>query len=258
MTSSPALAAPTALAARGLSLTIGGARIVHDLTIEVTAGEMIGVIGPNGAGKTTLFNLLTGVNRPTSGSVFIGGSDVTGESATRRARRGLGRTFQTSSVFPALSVLENVRLAAQAASGGSLSLLRRPRVDDSATRTARQCLAEVGLEARGQVLAGSLAHGEQRKLEIAVLLAGQPSVILLDEPMAGVSAADVPSLVELIGRLHRDQGRTVLMVEHHMDVVLGLADRVAVLHNGRLLALDTPDAVMADPLVQQAYLGQAA
>ena len=258
MTASTALAASAALAARGLSLTIGGARIVQDLTIDVVAGEMIGVIGPNGAGKTTLFNLLSGVNRPTSGSVFLGGSDVTRESATQRARRGLGRTFQTSSVFPALSVLENVRLAAQAASGGSLSLLRRPRADDAATRAAGQCLADVGLQARGQVLAGSLAHGEQRKLEIAVLLAANPSVILLDEPMAGVSAADVPDLVELIGRLHRDQGRTVLMVEHHMDVVLGLADRVAVLHNGRLLALDTPDAVMADPLVQQAYLGQAA
>ena len=245
-----------ALAGEQLSLVIGGAQILNDVSISIARGEMMGVIGPNGAGKTTLFNLLSGVLRPTSGRVWMGGRDVTAVSATKRARAGLGRTFQTSSVFPALTVLENVRLAAQTRLGGSLSLARRPRPDDQATGDARHGLAEVGLASRADVPAGQLSHGEKRKLEIALLLATQPSVILLDEPMAGVGTADVPDLVELIGRVHRDQGCTVLMVEHHLEVLLGLVDRVAVLHHGRLLACDRPDAVMADPAVQSAYVGE--
>jgi branched-chain amino acid transport system ATP-binding protein len=181
---------------------------------------------------------------------------VTGLPAAQRARAGLGRTFQTSSVFPALSVLENVRLAAQANRPGALSVLRRPRPDDEATAFACARLADVGLLPRAGVCAGELAHGDKRKLEIALLLAARPDVVLLDEPMAGVATGDVPDLVGLIGRLHREQGCTVLMVEHHLDVLLGLVDRVAVLHHGRLLACDRPDAVMADPAVQGAYLGE--
>jgi branched-chain amino acid transport system ATP-binding protein len=241
-----------ALSTRGLSLAIGGARLVTDLTLDVAPGELLGVIGPNGAGKTTLFNLLTGILSPTSGQVLLNGRDVTRTAPHARARLGLGRTFQTSSLFPTLSVVENVRLALQARGRGSLSILRRP---GRAIDGAREHLASVGLADRGAVAAGSLAHGEQRKLEIALLLAMDPAVVLLDEPMAGVGSGDVDDLTALIGRIGREQGRTVLLVEHHMDVVLGLADRVAVLHHGRLLACDTPKAVMADETVQSAYLG---
>lgn len=244
-----------ALEVRGLSLAVGGAQLVTDLTLEVAAGELLGVIGPNGAGKTTLFNLLTGILTPTSGQVLLGGRDITGLAPPARARLGLGRTFQTSSVFPALSAVENVRLAVQAHGRAGLSLVHRPSRTDAATGRAREHLASVGLGHRGDVAAGALAHGEQRKLEIALLLATDPTVVLLDEPLAGVGSGDVDELTELIGRIGREQQRTVLLVEHHMEVVLGLVDRVAVLHHGRLLACDTPQAVMADQDVQSAYLG---
>ncbi|MFZ5850401.1 MAG: ABC transporter ATP-binding protein [Actinomycetota bacterium] len=256
MPAHPPVAGAPAVAVHDLGLTIGGAQILAGVTLEVPAGELLGVIGPNGAGKTTLFNLLSGLLTPSRGTVHLGGRDVTRDPPHRRARAGLGRTFQTSSVFPALSVLENVRLAAQAALGGSLSLWRRPRPGDAATRVARDRLAEVGLAGRAASLAGALAHGEKRQLEIALLLAADPAVILLDEPLAGVSAADVPTLTDLIGRVHREYGRTVLMVEHHLEVVLDLVDRVAVLHHGQLLACDRPHLVVANPEVQAAYLGQ--
>jgi branched-chain amino acid transport system ATP-binding protein len=249
---------PPAVATSALGLVIGGVHIVDDIDLSVVRGEMLGVIGPNGAGKTTLFNLLSGLRRPTSGRVWLAGRDVTGLSAPQRARAGLGRTFQTSSVFPALSVLENVRLAVQANRRGALSIVRRPRHDDEATEFARARLADVGLEPRAGTCAGQLAHGDKRKLEIAMLLGSRPTIVLLDEPMAGVATADVPDLVELIRRLHHEQHCTVLMVEHHLDVLLGLVDRVAVLHHGRLLGCDRPDAIMADPAVQRAYLGAPA
>ena len=254
MTAAPT-APPSALELTGLRLTIGGVEIVAGVTLAVHPGEFVGVIGPNGAGKTTLFNLLSGLVAPTAGTVRLAGRDVTRQPPDRRARAGLGRTFQTSSVFPRLPVLENVRLAAQAQLGRSLAPWRLVKGGDRATQVAAECLERVGLAHRAWLPAGSLSHGEKRKLEIAVVLAGDPSVILLDEPMAGMSAGDVPGLTEVIKRVHRDDQRTVLMVEHHMHVVLTLADRVAVMHHGALLAFDTPQAVMADPLVQQAYVG---
>ncbi|EMY34755.1 ABC transporter [Arthrobacter crystallopoietes BAB-32] len=248
--------AQPALAVESVGLQIGGARILADVSFSVPAGEMVGVIGPNGAGKTTLFNLISGVLKPTAGSIAINGQDVTGVPVHRRAKAGLGRTFQTSSLFPGLTVLENVRLCAQARLGGSFSVLRFPGAGDAATRTARENIEEVGLTAKSSVAAGDLSHGDKRKVEIAMLLAGDPALILLDEPMAGVASGDVPALSAIIRRMHRDRGCTVMMVEHHMDVVLGLVDRVAVMHHGSLLAIDTPDAVMADPTVQSAYLGE--
>ncbi len=241
-----------------LSLQIGGARILEDVTLQVTQGEMLGVIGPNGAGKTTLFNLVSGVIAPTSGTIRLAGRDVTHEQIHRRARAGLGRTFQTSSLFNGLTALENVRLAAQVELGGSVSIVRFPHAGDRATTIARERLDEVGLLHHAATDAGVLSHGDKRKLEIAMLLAADPTVILLDEPMAGVASGDVPGLVEVIRGLHKDAGRTVLMVEHHIDVVLGLVDRVAVMHHGQLLADGTPEEVMADPAVQGAYLGDAA
>jgi branched-chain amino acid transport system ATP-binding protein len=244
------------LAIRSLGLDIGGATIVADVSLEVGEGELLGIIGPNGAGKTSLFNLLSGIYRPTSGSIELDGRDVTRERPYQRTRLGLGRTFQVSNVFPLLTVLENVRLAAEASLGGTLRIWRRATWVREALERAGWALDRVGLGGRQQATAGELAHGEKRKLELAMLLAADPRVILLDEPMAGVSAEDVPELVELIGSVHRDEHKTVLMVEHHMEVVTGLAERIAVMHHGALLACDTPAAIMADETVQAAYLGQ--
>jgi branched-chain amino acid transport system ATP-binding protein len=244
------------LATRSLGLDIGGATIVADVSLEVAEGELLGIIGPNGAGKTSLFNLLSGIYRPTSGSIELDGREVTRDRPYRRTRLGLGRTFQVSNVFPLLTVLENVRLAAEASLGGTMRIWRRATWVREALERAGWALDRVGLGGRQGATAGELAHGEKRKLELAMLLAADPRVILLDEPMAGVSAEDVPELVELIGSVHRDEHKTVLMVEHHMEVVTGLAERIAVMHHGALLACDTPQAIMADETVQAAYLGQ--
>ncbi|MFF7333631.1 ATP-binding cassette domain-containing protein [Streptomyces sp. NPDC008150] len=246
-------AAGPVLALENVGWSVGGATILQDVSLDVREGEFLAFIGPNGAGKTSLFNLVSGLVPATAGRVVLDGADITAEPPHARARRGLGRTFQTSSLWPASSVAEHVRLAAQAAAGGSYRIWRRAarfrdEVDD--------VLARTGLAHRADTPAQALSHGEKRKLELAVLLVGEPRLILLDEPMAGVSAEEVPALCELIRTLHRDEGRTVLMVEHHMDVLLGLADRLAVMHHGSLLALDTPEAVTADPTVQQAYLGE--
>ncbi|HXF98741.1 MAG TPA: ABC transporter ATP-binding protein [Gaiellaceae bacterium] len=244
------------LATRGLGLDIGGARIVADVSLEVREGELVGIIGPNGAGKTTLFNLLSGLVRPTAGTVELDGEDVTGEPPAARARRGLGRTFQISSVFPRLPVRENVRLAAEAALGGTFRLWRRAARFRPALERADRAIERVGLSAQTMRPAGSLAHGDKRKLELAMVLAAHPRVILLDEPLAGVSHEEVEGLVELVRSVHREQGATVLLVEHRMEVVVGLAERIAVMHHGALLAFDAPEAVMRDPTVQSAYLGE--
>lgn len=236
----------------GVGWTVGGATILDDVSLDVREGEFLAFIGPNGAGKTSLFNLVSGLVPATRGAVALDGADITREPAHARARRGIGRTFQTSSLWPQLTVADHLRLAAQAAAGGSYRMWRR--AGRYGRETAR-ALERTGLTHRAETVAGALSHGEKRKLEIAVLVVGEPRLMLLDEPMAGVSAEEVPALTELIRSLHRDEGRTVLMVEHHMDVLLRLADRVAVMHHGTLLALDTPEAVMADTTVQQAYLG---
>ncbi|TCB99167.1 ABC transporter ATP-binding protein [Micromonospora zingiberis] len=245
------------LATHGLTWRIGEVAIVDSVEIDLAPGEFLGVIGPNGAGKTSLFNLITGLRRATEGRVTLDGQDISALPPYRRARLGLGRTFQASSVFGSLSVRENVRLAVQAHRGGSMKLWRRAAADREVAAAADAALHRVGLAHRGTTLAGTLAHGEKRKLEIALLLAGEPRVMLLDEPMAGVSAEDVPELVQVIRSLTGDSGRSVLMVEHHMDVILELADRIAVMHHGALLACDTPETVMANPTVQEAYLGES-
>ena len=245
------------LATRGLTWRIGEVAIVDSVYLDLAPGEFLGVIGPNGAGKTSLFNLITGLRRPSEGRIQLDGTDITDLPPHRRARLGLGRTFQASSVFGSLTVRENVRLAVQAHRGGSLKLWRRAAADREVAAAADAALDRVGLHHRGTALAGTLAHGEKRKLEIALLLAGEPRVMLLDEPMAGVSAEDVPELVSVIKSLTGDSGRAVLMVEHHMDVILELADRIAVMHHGALLACDTPDTVMANATVQEAYLGES-
>jgi len=244
------------LRAERLGLDIGGATIVADVDLEVREGEFLGVIGPNGAGKTSLFNLLSGLLRPTHGRIELDGRDITHDPPFLRTRAGLGRTFQISNVFPLLSVFENVRLAAEARMGGSMRIWRRASGFRPAEETAGTAIARAGLEPRRNLTAGLLSHGEKRKLELAMLLAGEPRVVLLDEPMAGLSAEDVPDLVNVIRAVHRQEGKTVLMVEHHIEVVTGVAERIAVMHHGTLLACDTPERVMADETVQTAYLGE--
>lgn len=242
------------IAATDVGWRIGGARILEDISLDVTAGELLGIIGPNGAGKSSLVNILSGVTRPTTGRVSLKEDDVTRLSSTRRARRGLARSFQTSALFDGLSARENVRLAIQAAGAAPFSPFR-PASGVGAGQI-EDLLTRVRMPGKGATLARDLSHGDRRKLELAMALASDPSVLLLDEPMAGVSAEDVDGLTEIIGEV-RDAGVAVAMVEHHMHVVLGLADRVAVLHHGQLLAIGSPTEVTSDERVQQAYLGEA-
>ena len=248
---------PSALTIEGLGLQIGGATILKDVDLDIAPGSLVGVIGPNGAGKTTLFNVISGVAKPTSGRILMHGEDITRSSVPQRARAGLGRTFQTSSLFPRLSVLENVRIAAQVGLGGNYSLLRFPRRSDAATRIALEQLTKVGLTHNLDTAAGDISHGDKRKLEIAVLLATRSKIVLLDEPMAGIASGDVAGLVDNIRDLQRETGCTVLMVEHHIDVLMGLVERVAVMYAGSIIAFDTPQRIMENTLVQSAYLGRA-
>lgn len=243
-----------ALAIAGLEWGVGGLTIVDDIELTIMAGEFLSVIGPNGAGKTSLINLISGVYLPRRGSIEMFGADVTDLRPSDRTRRGLGRTFQTSSLFPGLSVGENVRLAAQAALGQSLRLLTAPRHDDQATEHALNALERVGLSDRRQDVVSALSHGDKRKLEMAVVLAAEPKVLLLDEPTAGVSVEETQPLVDLIRDVHQS-GTTIVMVEHRMEFVVDISDRIAVMHEGRLLTVGTPDHVMADETVRSAYLG---
>lgn len=246
--------AVVAMQTTGLRWQVGGFTIIDGIDLTVRQGEFLSIIGPNGAGKSSLLNLMTGVYRPTAGSIVFGDVDVTSMRPAKRVKLGLGRTFQTSSLFPGLSVLENARLAAQAAEGGSMNLFRSPRRGDRATRTALQYLEEVGMDHRAGDRVGDLPHGDKRKLEIALVLCGDPQVLLLDEPTAGVSVEEVQPLVDVVSEVHQ-RGRTVVMVEHRMDLVVGVSDRIAVIHQGQLLRCDRPEAVMADEQVREAYLG---
>ena len=247
----------SALSVSDLSLYIGGAKILDGITLSVNKNETLGIIGPNGAGKTSLFNLLSGVRKPTRGEIFIGDLDVTNMKPYERANVGLARTFQTSSVFVNLTCLENVRIAAQAANGKSMNLTKNAYKFSDVVATAQDCLAKVGLAPRAMQLAGSLSHGDKRRLEIAIVLASKSDIVLLDEPMAGMSVENVPELVEIIRSLKVDHNKTVLIVEHHLEVILGLADRIAVLNYGELLVCDTPQNVINNPIVQSAYIGEA-
>jgi branched-chain amino acid transport system ATP-binding protein len=240
--------------AHAVGWRVGGAQILDDVSLTVGAGELLGIIGPNGAGKSSLVNILSGVRRPTTGRVSLGDKDITRTSATKRARMGLARSFQTSALFDGLTAHENVRLAIQASGERPFSPFRGAAVDGG--DRVDELLSRVRMPGRGGTLARDLSHGDRRKLELAMALASDPSVLLLDEPMAGVSAEDVDGLTDIIGEV-RDGGVAVAMVEHHMHVVLGLADRVAVLHHGQVLATGTPDEVTGDERVQQAYLGAA-
>ncbi len=243
-----------ALSAEGLSRSFGGLRAVAGVSVAVRTSEIHAVIGPNGAGKTTLINLLSGDLRPSSGRIALEGRDVTSFGPDRRGRAGLGRSYQKTTIFARHTAFENARLAAQSRSRGALSMFADPRRNQEVNARAEAVLAEVGLPGRGHVPAGHLSHGEQRQLEIAMVLATEPRVILLDEPLAGMGAAEAQAIVGLIRRLA--DGRAVLLVEHDMDAVFTLADVLTVMADGQVIAHGAPEAVRAHPAVRTAYLGE--
>lgn len=240
-----------------LTIRFGGHVAVDHVSCAFAPGTLTAIVGPNGAGKTTYFNLISGQLKASEGTVSLNGVDITHDSASARTHRGLGRAFQLTQLFPGLSVLENVRLAVQSRRQEGLKLWA-VWLDQKATlERARELVAQVQLADRADALASSLPHGDQRKLEVAMLMALEPSVYMFDEPTAGMSVDDVPVVLDLIRALKAQRDKTILLVEHKMDVVRELADRIVVLHNGQLVADGEPAAVIASPVVQQAYLGLA-
>ena len=247
------------LATEGLTVRFGGHVAVNDVTCSFEPGTLTAIVGPNGAGKTTYFNLISGQLRATAGRVTLGGRDLSTAPASERTRAGLGRAFQLTNLFPRLTVLENVRLAVQATRDGThrRGLNLWSIWSDHADLLARadRILAEVAMKDKEDELVANLPHGDQRKLEVALLMALEPQVFMFDEPTAGMNAAEAPVILDLIRRLKADRSKTILLVEHKMDVVRELADRIIVLHNGTLVADGAPAEVIAMPVVQEAYLG---
>jgi branched-chain amino acid transport system ATP-binding protein len=239
---------------RDLRKNFGALRASDGISFDVRAGETHAVIGPNGAGKTTFISQLAGNLRPDSGRIRFAGEDITALPAPRRARKGLARSFQITSVYPEFSALQNVALAIQAHAGHSFRFWRDARRDPALTEPARKVLQDVGLGARSEVLAANLAHGEQRQLEVAMALATGPRLLLLDEPMAGMGIEDSQRMIALLSSLKRKQ--TIILVEHDMDAVFRLADRISVLVYGHVIATGTPEEVRANPEVRAAYLGE--
>lgn len=247
------------LATEHLSVRFGGHVAVNDVSCAFEPGTLTAIVGPNGAGKTTYFNLISGQIPATGGRVLFEGRDISGLPASQRTRLGLGRAFQLTNLFPHLSVLENVRLAVQACREGAhrrgLNLWSIWSDHRALTERAREVLEAVSLASRQHELVAGLPHGDQRKLEVALLMALEPKVFMFDEPTAGMNAAEAPVILDLIRRLKADKSRAILLVEHKMDVVRELADRIIVLHNGTLVADGPPAQVIALPVVQEAYLG---
>jgi branched-chain amino acid transport system ATP-binding protein len=247
----------TTLETRDLTIRFGGHVAVNSVSCTFRPGELTAIVGPNGAGKTTYFNLISGQLRPSGGSVLFDGADITRLSAPLRTRAGLGRAFQLTNLFPNLSVEENVRLAVQSAHGVHYDMLRPWTTRKDLIARADTLLDDVALGGRRNVAATALSHGDQRKLEVALMMALEPKVFMFDEPTAGMSIDEVPVVLNLIARLKQDLSKIILLVEHKMDVVRSLADRIIVLHNGQLVADGKPAEVIASPIVQEAYLGMA-
>ncbi len=254
MTPAGEIASPL-LETRDLGRAFGALQAVGGVNLSVRPMQLHAVIGPNGAGKTTLFHLISGLLSPTSGRVLFRGDDVTTLAAPARCRRGISRTFQITSIFPELSVLENVRVAVQLKAGDNFRLLGGRAVIDATEQRARDSLRLLGLEQRADALASTLPHGDQRLLEIAMAVAQEPALLLLDEPTQGLSAEDTAATVAVIRQVARERKLTIILVEHDMDVVFDLADRISVLHFGRLIADGTAAEIRANPDVQKAYLG---
>ena len=245
------------LETRDLTIRFGGHVAVDRVSCAFQPGTLTAIVGPNGAGKTTYFNLISGQLRASAGSVWLDGRDITSETVSARTHLGLGRAFQLTQLFPNLSVLENVRLAVQSRRHEGLSLFAVWLDRRETLARARELVERVRLAERADAPASSLPHGDQRKLEVAMLIALEPSVYMFDEPTAGMSTADVPVILDLVRGLKAERNKTILLVEHKMDVVRELADRIIVLHNGQLVADGEPAQVIASPIVQQAYLGLA-
>ena len=243
------------LETRDLTIRFGGHVAVDSVSCAFHPGTLTAIVGPNGAGKTTYFNLISGQLRASAGRVLVYGEDVTALPAPGRTRRGLGRAFQLTNLFPNLTVLENVRLAIQARRGLGLNLWSVWSGHRELVGEAEAVLERISLASKRDALASSLPHGDQRKLEVGILLAIEPEVFMFDEPTAGMSVDEVPVILDLIREIKRDRSKTILLVEHKMDVVRELSDRIIVLHNGRLAADGPPAEVIASPVVQQAYLG---
>ena len=245
------------LETRDLTIRFGGHVAVDSVSCAFAPGTLTAIVGPNGAGKTTYFNLISGQLPASAGQVLLGGEDITALPAPLRTRRGLGRAFQLTQLFPNLTVRENVRLAVQARCGGGLELFKVWRDRQAWIDEAAALLKQVQLGDKLDQHAAALPHGDQRKLEVALLMALDPQVYMFDEPTAGMSVDDVPVILDLIRALKAEGTHTILLVEHKMDVVRELADRIVVLHNGQLVADGEPAAVIASPVVQNAYLGLA-
>jgi branched-chain amino acid transport system ATP-binding protein len=249
------------LETKELTIRFGGHVAVNAVSCTFQPGTLTAIVGPNGAGKTTYFNLISGQLRASSGEVYLNGNSLAGLSPSARTRAGLGRAFQLTNLFPNLTVLENVRLAVQAARAGAhlrgLNLWSIWSDHKALTQLAEEVLDAVALSDKRGTMVASLPHGDQRKLEVALLMALEPDVFMFDEPTAGMSADEAPVILNLIRKLKEDKRKTILLVEHKMDVVRELADRIIVLHNGSLVADGDPATVIASPVVQEAYLGVA-
>jgi len=244
------------LETHNLRKEFGGLVAVDDVSVQIAPGSLHSIIGPNGAGKTTFFNLLNGTFKPTRGRVLYKGQDITDEPFHRRIHLGMGRSFQITNIFPNLTVLENVRLAAQALGGVSFNFYRSARAYPQFERRALEVLEMVGLSSVAALPANALPHGGKRKLELAILLAPDPQVLLLDEPTAGMASEQVPQLINTIAQIRAQGNKTVVMVEHNMSVVMGISDRITVMSAGRLLAEGTPAEISANKTVQAVYLGE--
>jgi branched-chain amino acid transport system ATP-binding protein len=243
------------LSTRDLTIRFGGHVAVNQVTADFFPGTLTVIVGPNGAGKTTYFNLMSGQLPATSGKVFLDGVDITGHGAAKRTRLGIGRAFQLTNLFPHLTVMENVRLAVQSRAGTGMNIFSVWSSHKALIERAEHYLERVALAERGASYVAALSHGDKRKLEVAILLALEPTVMMFDEPTAGMSVDEVPVVLDLIHQVKAERNKTILLVEHKMDVVRSLADRIIVLHNGTLVADGHPAVVMASPIVQQAYLG---
>jgi branched-chain amino acid transport system ATP-binding protein len=245
----------TSLETRNLTVRFGGHVAVDAVSCAFRPGELTAIVGPNGAGKTTYFNLISGQLGASAGEVLLDGRDITRDPAPARTRAGIGRAFQLTNLFPRLSVAENVRLAIQSAAGVHYDMLRPWMRRADLIARADAVLQRVALQNRRDSAAAALSHGDQRKLEVALMIALEPSIFMFDEPTAGMSVDEVPVVLDLIAQLKQDATKIILLVEHKMDVVRSLADRIIVLHNGKLVADGKPAEVMASPVVQEAYLG---
>lgn len=246
----------TVLATRGLSKRFGAVVATDNVSLELRSGECHALIGPNGAGKTTFVNQLSGLLEPDSGRIEFLAEDITHHTAAQRARAGLGRTFQITSIIPSMTLFENVALAAQARCGSSYRFFRPASKDREVNAIAQDALERIGLTGRNDRLAANLSHGEKRALELAMAIAGAPKALLLDEPMAGIGNDESEQLIDALLMLKRDY--PLLLIEHDMDAVFRVADRISVLVYGRIVTSGTPDEVRLNPEARAAYLGEDA